>query len=72
MRRGRAHGQVQVTSQGTIKLRYSWDQPHSGHAVDEFSIDEQGRLQLTTVVNVAGDSASYTQVYRRKSHPGEL
>lgn len=66
-RAGRARGRAQVTAKGTIQLQYCWDHPHSGQAVDEFSIDAQDRLRLSTVVEVGGQTASYVQVYRRKS-----
>jgi hypothetical protein len=66
LRRGRSHGRVQISPKGTINLQYSWDAPHGGQATDEFSIDEQGRLRLYTVVHVDGQSASYVQVYRRR------
>jgi hypothetical protein len=70
MRRGRANGRAQISAKGTIQLQYSWDQPHAGYATDEFSIDEQDRLRLATVVHVGGQTASYVQVYRRKRSSG--
>jgi len=63
---GKSRGQVQISSKGTIILHYTWEHPYSGRAVDEFSIDEQGRLRLTTVVTVNNEVAKYVQVYRRK------
>lgn len=58
---------MHISAKGTICLRYTWDHPYSGHATDEFSLDELGRLRLYTVVNVGDQVVSYTQVYRRKS-----
>jgi hypothetical protein len=50
-----------------LQLYYEWDAPHAGHATDVFSIDEQGRLRLSTHVHVGSEAASYVQVYRRKA-----
>jgi hypothetical protein len=58
---------VVASPQGTLVLRYEWDAPHAGHATDEFSIDEQGRLRLATAVQVGDATAGYVQIYRRKA-----
>lgn len=55
-----------VTPQGTIQLQYSWGDPYGGTAVDAFSIDSSGRLQLHTIATVEGKAVEYCQVYNRK------
>jgi hypothetical protein len=63
---GHSTGRVSVTAKGTIKLEYSWGPPHAGQAVEEFRIDERGRLLLHTVGTVGNETVEYTQVYTRK------
>jgi len=35
---------ARITPKGTLVLEYSWEEPHAGTGIDEFSVDEQGYL----------------------------
>lgn len=63
---GRSKGTVAVTPAGAIKLEYNWGAPLGGTGIDEFSIDDQGRLRLCTIATVGDDSVEYCQIYNRK------
>lgn len=57
-----------VTPRGSIQLDYTWGAPHGGRGVDDFSIDDQGRLRLCTIATVADESVEYCQVYNKKKN----
>lgn len=63
---GRSKGTVAVTPAGAIKLEYNWGAPLGGTGIDEFSIDDQGRLRLCTIATVGDESVEYCQIYNRK------
>ncbi|KAF8056366.1 hypothetical protein HT031_006365 [Scenedesmus sp. PABB004] len=66
LRRGGSTGAARLTRWGSVVLQYEWGAPHAGRGVDEFSLDEAGRLRVATTITVGGQSASYTQIYARR------
>jgi hypothetical protein len=47
-------------------IEYEWGAPHAGRGIDEFTLDDEGQLILTSKLFVGGETAGYRHVYHRK------
>ncbi|WIA35037.1 hypothetical protein OEZ86_003528 [Tetradesmus obliquus] len=66
LRRGRSTNVARLTPWGSVVIEYEWGAPHAGRGVDEFKLDEEGRLVLECKLMVGGQTAGYRHVYNRK------
>ena len=52
---------------GYVRLSLVWDDPNGGRGFDEFRLMSESELHVVSHIEVDGQTAGYTIVYRRKS-----
>jgi hypothetical protein len=63
---GKSSNVARLTPWGSVVIEYEWGAPHAGRGIDEFKLDEEGRLILECKLVVGGETAGYRHVYHRK------
>ncbi|PNW86962.1 hypothetical protein CHLRE_02g103150v5 [Chlamydomonas reinhardtii] len=65
LRRGKAQGWVEKHGDH-LHVQLKWDAPFGGQGTDHFRLMGEDELQIESVLNVAGQTASYLTIYNRK------
>ena len=63
---GKHTGWVSVVEGGHVRLSLVWGEPHGGRGYDEFRLISASELHVASQIEVNGQRAGYTIVYRRK------
>lgn len=66
LRRGKHSGSGTVLPDGGVRLDLGWGEPYSGKGYDEFRLETDNELHVTSHLSVGNRKHTYTIVYKRR------